>query len=302
MRYTIISLIFLLSAINCFSQAVRYRDPIFRSINVQKDLLYDSNNNIKVKYRQLDFYEPANDSSAKRPLIIWLHGGGFKFGTKNAKEIKIWCNEFAQRGYAVAAVNYKLSKKHPITQFKDLVEACYDNVTDVKNATAFFKLQAQQFKVDTTKIIIGGNSAGGVIALQSVYSNAADTQNVIDSNKAIANTGSYNAEHFAAVINFWGAMFNVDWLSRTNTAIISVHGAKDRIVPIDHKGVAFFGSLAIHNKADTLHIPNDIKIYDGYAHELQKHFNPFFRSSNTKQRWKEAAQFSAGFLYKTLLK
>lgn len=298
MRYIIVNLIILLSAINSFSQAVKYKEPFFRNINVQKDLLYDSNNNIKTKYRQFDFYESADDSSAKRPLIIWLHGGGFKFGTKNAKEIKIWCNEFAQCGYAIAAVNYRLSKKHPITQFKDLVEACYDNVTDVKNATAFFKLHAQQFKIDTTKIIIGGNSAGGVIALQSVYSNAADIQNVVDSNKAIANTGSYNAEHFAAVINFWGAMFNVDWLSRANVAIISVHGAKDRIVPIDDRGVAFFGSLAIHNKADALHIPNDIKFIKAMRMNCRNILTRFSEAAIQKEDGKKLHNFLQGFYIK----
>jgi hypothetical protein len=51
---------------------------------------------------------------------------------------------------------------------------------------------------------------------------------------------------------------------------------------------------------DTLQIPNDIKIYENYGHELQKKFNPLFRSNSTKSRWKEAAGFSAEFLFRTL--
>jgi hypothetical protein len=58
--------------------------------------------------------------------------------------------------------------------------------------------------------------------------------------------------------------------------------------------------LNIHEKADSLHIPNDIKIYEDYAHELKKHFNPFLTGSKTKKRWGEAAGFAAGFLYSTL--
>jgi acetyl esterase/lipase len=292
---------FLLMSIFSFSQnmhAVRYKDAVFTKVNMQKDLLYDTSKNVKAEYRQFDLYEPLNDSVHQRPLIIWLHGGGFKYGTKNSKEIKIWGNEFAKHGFVVATLNYKLSKKHPVRKFKDLVEACYDNVDDVHRAINFFKTNANKFNIDTNKIILGGNSAGAVIALQSVYSNSADIKNVIDSNKATANTRNYNPDNIAAVINFWGALFNDDWLSRTNVPIVSVCGSKDKIVPIDTKGVAFFGALAIHKKADALRIANDIKIYNDYGHELQKHFNPFFRSSSTKKRWKEAADFSAVFLYK----
>ena len=135
-----------------------------------------------------------------------------------------------------------------------------------------------------------------------MYSNSADIQNVIDSNKVTANTENYNSNNIVAVINFWGAMFNVDWLKRIDVPIVSVHGRKDKTVPINHRGVAFFGSLSIHEKADSLHIPNGIKIYEDYAHELQKHFNPFFSGKKTKQRWKDAAQFAADFLYDALLK
>ncbi|MEP6467110.1 MAG: alpha/beta hydrolase [Parafilimonas sp.] len=298
-------LCFLFTVSFCYAQTVtgiRYKNKVFDNVTIQKNILYNAADSIKEKYRQFDIYQPANDSSHQRPLIIWMHGGGFKYGTKNAKEIKIWGNAFAQRGYVFAAINYRLSKKHPISKFKDLVAACYNNVDDVKHAIEYFKLNADKFNIDTHKIILGGNSAGGVIALQSVYSNAADLQNVIDSNKIIANTGNYNAYNVAAVINFWGALFDDDLLKRANVPIVSVCGAKDKIVPITTKGVAFFGSLDIHTKADALHILNEIKVYNGYGHELQKTFNPFFRSKATKRRWEEAAVFSADFLYTALMK
>lgn len=303
MRYIFLSLIILFATTISFAQNMRYKDVVFDKIDVQKNLLYSTVDSIKENYRQFDLYQPANDlANNKRPLIIWLHGGGFKFGSKNAKEIKIWSEAFAQRGYVVAALNYRLSKKHPVRKFADLVEACYDNVDDIQTAIAYFKTNTAKFNIDPNKIILGGNSAGAVIALQSVYSNRADQQNVIDSNKIIANTNNYNPDKIVAVINFWGALFDNDWLSRTNVPIVSVAGAKDKIVPVDTKGVAFFGALAIHKKADALHITNDLKMFDEEGHELQKHFNPLFRSGATKRRWKEAADFSAEFLSKEVIK
>lgn len=300
---SLLLLIFILSMLSgSFAQNIRYKDVVFDKIDVQKNLLYSMVDTIEEKYRQFDLYQPANDEAAKqRPLVIWMHGGGFKYGSKNAKEIKIWSDEFAKRGYVFAAVNYRLSKNHPISKFPDLVAGCYDGVDDITTATKYFKANAYKFNIDTSRIILGGNSAGALIALQTVYSNRADLQNVIDSNKIIANTGDYNSLRVAAVINFWGALFDKDWLRRTNVPIVSVCGSKDKLVPVTTKGVAFFGSVDIHKKADALHIANDIKVYNDYGHELQKHFNPFFRSGATKKRWKEAAEFSAKFIANIVL-
>ena len=303
MKFVFTIFFFFSSAIS-FSQSIlnsRLKAPVF-NVTVQKDLVYSNNGDVRLKYRQFDLYQPTNDSSLKRPLLIWMHGGGFKYGTKNAKEIKIWGRQFAQHGYVVAAINYRLSKKHPVSKFPDLVSACYDAVDDVQMAVNYFKSNADKFNIDTSKIILGGNSAGAVIALQAIYSNRADLENVIDSNKVIANTGKYNALNIAAVINFWGALLDKDWLNRAQVPIVSVCGLKDKLIPVDTKGVAFFGSVAIHKKADALHIPNAIKVYDGFGHELQKHFNPFFRSRATEQRWKEAADFAIEFLYDEVLK
>lgn len=301
MKYFLYCFILIFSMITGFAQDIKpvlYKDVSFNKVSVEKDIIYSSADSIKEKYRRLDFYQPATEPTLqKRPLIIWMHGGGFKFGTKNAAEIKLWGDEFAKRGYAFAAINYRLSKKNPLFKFKDLVEACYDVVDDVNSAITFFKMNASKFNIDTGKMILGGNSAGAVVALQSVYSNAKDIKYILDSNKTVANTNNYNAQNITAVVNFWGALFNKEWLSRAKVPIVSVHGSEDRIIPISNKDVVFFGSRSIHEKADSLNLPNSIKVYEGYAHELHKHFNPLVYPRKVKQRHKEAAQFAAEFLY-----
>jgi hypothetical protein len=79
-----------------------------------------------------------------------------------------------------------------------------------------------------------------------------------------------------------------------------VHGRKDGLVPYDNKQLRFYGSYAIHKKADSLHIPNRLKTYERHAHELQKRFHPIKSTSATKRRWLEAGQFAADFLYDNL--
>jgi hypothetical protein len=52
--------------------------------------------------------------------------------------------------------------------------------------------------------------------------------------------------------------------------------------------------------ADALRIPNKLKVFEGYGHELQKHFNPVFAGAKAKKRWLMAGDFIADFLYEQL--
>lgn len=283
--------------------SVKYIDAVFEKVLVTKNLAYNLNPpaGVNTKYYRFDFYEPAADSCTARPLIIWLHGGGFKFGKKTSGGLPLWSKTFALRGYVCAALNYRLSKKHPLKHFEDLVEGCADAVDDLHSAIQFFKQHSSQYRIDTNRIIVGGNSAGGMIALQAVYGSRPDMARLIrrgDSTTAAV----YNPQHIAAVINYWGALFNAHWLRHARVPIVSVHGSQDGIVPYDDNKPPLLGSLAIHRLADSLQIPNRLKIFKGYAHELQKHFNPFFAGHGAKERWLTAGQFTAVFLYEHLFR
>ena len=278
-------------------------DTVFPDITIQKNISYPikTKPGIKERTNLFDLYEPSNDSTQKRPLIIWLHGGGFNFGSKNARGIKLWSQSFAKRGYVCVGLNYRLSKKLPIFNFLELKRSCYNAVLDVTDAVAYFKNNATIYRIDTNRIILAGNSAGAMIALQAVYSSKKElavSAHLPDSKHYPV---TINQGNIAAVINFWGGLFKIDWLRNANIPILSVHGSDDKIVVFDHKNTSFFGSLAIHKTADSLHIPNSIKIYQGYSHELQKHFNPFFKADKaTQKRWLEAGVFAADFLYAQL--
>jgi acetyl esterase/lipase len=153
----------------------RYKDLVFPDVSVQKDLSYAGDGvSDKSKTYQYDIYQPAGDQAARRPLIIWMHGGGFKFGSKNDKDISLWCRSFAQRGYVCAAINYSLHKGNFSFKYDVLKKDCYKAVDDLKSAIAYFKLNAARYHIDTSKIILAGNSAGGMIALQAAYCNPSD--------------------------------------------------------------------------------------------------------------------------------
>ena len=276
---------------------IRYKETVFQEYTVEKAMSYSP---AKGSRQLFDLYQPKNDSVRTRPLIIWMHGGGFKFGSKDANGTRLWCQTFARRGYVCAAINYTLGKKNFSFSFTQLVANCYRAVQDVQQAITFFKLHAAQYGIDTTRIVLAGNSAGGMLALQTVYCSNAQLKGLLNKGEAAALSTAINPQKIAAIINFWGGIFDTGWLRQTRVPIVSVHGEQDRIVPYDHKGYPLYGSLLIHRMADSLQIPNALKSYPGYSHELQKHFNPLIVSRRTKQRWLEAGEFAAEFLYKTL--
>src|SRR3954469_9746638 len=88
--------------------AVRYRDQVFSSVNTTTDLTYGSapdadGNPVALK---LDLYQPAGDTIAKRPALVWVHGGGFTMGDKGSG--RGMTTFFAKLGYVAVSINYRL--------------------------------------------------------------------------------------------------------------------------------------------------------------------------------------------------
>jgi acetyl esterase/lipase len=297
MRYPILIsyLLLTLSAYSQMQKPIRYKDEVFTDVSITHNLSYVPAEDASA-YR-FDWYEPEQDTASLRPLVIWMHGGGFKFGSKKLKSIRIWSRSFARRGYVCAAINYRLGKKNFRFDFNELVRDCQMAVVDTRKAIAYFKANANRLRIDTNRIILAGNSAGGMMALQTAYATDAELFQLIHHPDSSTASAAIDPGGIAAVINFWGGIFQTDWLRNARVPIVSVHGDKDRIVPYDHKSYPLSGSGAIHRVADSLGIPNRLKTYVGYSHELQKHFNPLIVSKLTKTRWLEAAQFAADFLY-----
>lgn len=114
--------------------------------------------------REMEIYFPeGHDASGNTvPGIIMFHGGGW--GGGHRKQFRYLCNYFASRGLVAATVSYKLAK--PAKQVKGEKESrkrvC---ITDAKSAIRWYKQHADELGIDPNRIIAGGGSAGGHIAL-----------------------------------------------------------------------------------------------------------------------------------------
>lgn len=109
----------------------------------------------------MDIWLPPNIGSA-RPLVVWVHGGGFRTGGKEARADEAL--GYARAGYAAASVNYRLTPDNE-TNAATRTLAIQQATDDVMNAIRYLKQNAALYRIDPTRIAIMGTSAGGAIAL-----------------------------------------------------------------------------------------------------------------------------------------
>jgi predicted esterase len=268
-----------------------------QEISVQKNLQYGrAPEGIKSKYYRFDLYRQEKQNTEPAPLLIMLHGGGFKLGNKRSNSTPTFCRAFAQQGWICASVNYRLSKGRPLTRYQDLVAGCYDALEDLQAAIDYFRQNSTKLGVDTSQIILAGNSAGAILALQYVYANR-DSMAVLAGRKVEPNPGRQQApSSIKAIINCWGAVFDSSWLKRNTVPIVSIHGIKDRVVPFEQNGKSLFGSGIIDRQCAVFGIPHVLKAYQDMGHELQRHFNPIFTGAAARKRYRETAAFAGSFL------
>ena len=117
---------------------------------------------------KMDAYLPKNKEGGPRPVVIWIHGGGWVGGSKSAaRELNI-CQTLAENGYAAFSIDYKLGQK---TEAKDGQQAKVtevpwpQNIYDCKSAVRFVRKESARFGIDPSRVAISGGSAGAHLAL-----------------------------------------------------------------------------------------------------------------------------------------
>jgi acetyl esterase/lipase len=105
---------------------------------------------------RLDVHYPTRieGSDTRLPTVVWVHGGGWIAGSKDF--IAPYLQIIASHGYTVVGVNYTLSPEaqYPVP------------VRQVNTALAWLIRHADTLHVDTSRIVLAGDSAGGHIATQ----------------------------------------------------------------------------------------------------------------------------------------
>ena len=105
--------------------------------------------------QQLDIHRPDHDAAGLRPVMVIVHGGGWKAGDKAdpllMAPLVSW---FTARGFLAVAVNYRLSPavRHPA------------HVEDVRAAVTWVQRHVRSYGGDPGRIFLCGHSAGAHLA------------------------------------------------------------------------------------------------------------------------------------------
>lgn len=238
---------------------------------VTKNVVYGSAKNNENINEQLllDVYEPPNAKGKKFPLIVLMHGGGFKTGDKTG--ISDMCAGLANNEYVCVSVNYRKgwqegAANNPCNgDTLQLKQAVYRAIQDAHTALHYLATNASEYSIDKDWVFIGGQSAGAITALFAAYLSQNDADNFFKN--ASADLGNFDAPAFThsgyrlrGVISMWGAFINPQLI--TSSAVLPTiffQGMKDHVVPFNSAHITrctssslLYGTYPLYNRLKEL--------------------------------------------------
>jgi acetyl esterase/lipase len=201
----------------------------------------------------MDVYMPSG--AGPFPAIIYIHGGGWVQGNKS--DLVDIARFYAKRGIAGFSIDYTLAKTNE--------SAWPQNIQDVIAALSYIKQNAAAYRVDAGRIAVLGSSAGGQLAslMGTLEGNETFLSNIspsgpihsqvclvmnYDGVEDLEYVGQNRTENLNLLINIVGSQFGgvayaqnqslwreaspVTYMAADDPAFVFVHGAQDRIVPI----------------------------------------------------------------------
>jgi acetyl esterase/lipase len=221
------------------SGAIRYRDVTFAEVSVSGHVPFRQALNAAgaLETLTLDVYQPVGDAEARRPAILWIHGGGFRPGNdKRQKYIVTMATEFAKRGFVSVAPDYRVRAEVG----PDRMPALKDVLEDCREALVWVRAHAADYRIDASRIAIGGGSAGGMIAVNLA---------------AIEGKPNGRGSGVFALVDLWGspaASLRTAALGPGFPPTVIVHGTADELVPFS-QSEELAAELTRHGVTHELH-------------------------------------------------
>jgi acetyl esterase/lipase len=114
---------------------------------VHRDLPYAEPKNER---QMLDVYAPTEGKN--HPVVLWIHGGGWKAGNKTGVQKKP--QAFVDKGYVFVSTNYRFVPKVTVKEMTG----------DIAKAIRWIHDYAQEYGGDPNSIFVMGHSAGAHLA------------------------------------------------------------------------------------------------------------------------------------------
>jgi acetyl esterase/lipase len=225
----------------------------------------------------LDLYLPQK-TTGPLPLVIYIHGGGWKQGTQYRPPFK---PRLFDEGIAVAAITYRFSQEAPFP-------ACLE---DCKLMTRWLRAHAGTYNLDPARFALWGISAGGHLASLMAatqhlpeYEGDGGWNNCDSSVLAVCNTcgptdlqrtftdpvpGEGMVEMCTALLG--GSPQEIDQkaalaspvhhVGSTTPPHLIIHGEDDRVVPAYH-------ATDFHQRLESVGVASECLLLDGTGHSI----------------------------------
>ncbi len=272
------ALILLTSEVGVFAQEPATSDSIHRT------LTYFENDTISL---ELDLFLPADGlyapghstasarkpiSSEGRPLVIFVHGGGFSGGDRTAGHAL--AAYLSQNGIACASISYTLYMKDKSFScdgiLAEKIRAIQITASQLWHATRYLMDRSEEIGIDTTRIFISGSSAGAETVLHAAFWDREQMQLF----QPVLPPGF----RYAGVISGAGAIMDLNLITPENKLpVMMFHGDEDELVPYgtaahhycppDSPGwLMLFGSRSIARHLEQLNGTGMLITYRGGGH------------------------------------
>lgn len=282
------SLVFLFWSSAALAQSgQRYAQPVFDDVTTTTGIAFSSalrEGASEPTTLYLDFYEPTGDTLSARPLVITVFGGAFVTGSRDFVDMVEYCTRLAKHGYVTASIDYRLLSIWQLTHTA-VIRDGYMAAQDVSSAVRFFKAHGEDYRIDTTRIFLLGNSAGSIAILTEMF--LSEDERPAETYQA-PDLGSLHASGFpeyagfsprvAGAIPQWGGVTDLAFIDAEEYApLCMIHGTDDTTVPID-SGYCFasygsilslyiYGSQAIASRLNQLGIQDlEFHPFEGEGH------------------------------------
>jgi para-nitrobenzyl esterase len=211
-------------AINALSGQTIYQDAVFNDI-VHETRVYFSKPDEQLG---LDIFYASEDTTSNKPVLLYVHGGGFSGGHRDSERNIEFCTAMAKKGYIAVTMSYTLIMKGKSfgceQPASNKISTFLSSGRDISRAVDFLIHHRLKWNIDTNKIVIAGSSAGAEAVLHAAFWQ----QTRQDSTGSILSTDF----RYAGVISMAGAITDLNLITeKTAIPVQCFHGTCDNLVP-----------------------------------------------------------------------
>ena len=299
-KIALITLLLIQTSVLLYAQSgTRFLNRVFQDITVQTEIQYGQGAPIGSDTEDalyFDFYEPAGDTMAYRPLVITVFGGAFVAGNRGWCDMVAFGDSLSHYGYAVASIDYRLLPVYRITE-TNFIRAGYMAAQDLSSAVRFFKGNCDLYGIDTNRIFVLGNSAGTIASMNFLWMNDEERPEETFEDEGWLGIGGHSdlggmhttgfpeylsySPRIAGLIAQWGGVLDTNIIAENdNTPVCLLHGTADETVPYDYGtpyGGSFlgvtslvlpdlYGSYYIDQRLTSLGVEHELHTFEGKEH------------------------------------